>query len=64
MTNAPNTFRTTGANANRSTFTGSWGAATYVYNWSLPAFPAGAAFDALYDLAMMPPTENSAPLMW
>lgn len=51
VTNATNTFRTTGANANRSTFTASWGAATYVYNWNLPAFPAGTHTTVSFDIS-------------
>lgn len=51
VTNASNVFRTTGSSANRSTFTAAWGAATYVYNWNLPAFPAGAHTTVSFDIS-------------
>ena len=51
QTNATNTFRTTGTVSNRSTFTGAWGASTYVYNWNLPAFPVGTHTTVSFDIS-------------
>ena len=51
VTNASNTYRTTGANANRSTFTSAWGAATHVFNWNLPAFPVGTHTTVSFDIS-------------
>ena len=51
VTNSTSTFRTTGANASLNTFTGSWGAATYTYDWNLPAFAANAFTHVSFDIS-------------
>lgn len=51
VTNATNTYRTTGASALRSTFTASWGALALIYDWSQPAFPIGTHTTVSFDIS-------------
>ena len=51
VTSATNTFRTTGASSRKGTFTAAWGALTFTYDWSLPAFPAGTHTTVSFDVS-------------
>lgn len=51
VTNASNTYRTTGANALRSTFTASWGALAFIFDWSQPGFPLGTHTTISFDIS-------------
>ncbi|MBS2016276.1 MAG: hypothetical protein JST00_25560 [Deltaproteobacteria bacterium] len=51
VTSASNTYRTTGANALRASFTAAWGALAFIYDWSQPAFPLGTHTTVSFDIS-------------
>lgn len=51
VTSAQDTYRTTGAQARRASFTAAWGAFTFVYDWNKAAFPAGTFTTVSFDVS-------------
>jgi hypothetical protein len=60
VSSANDPFRTTGAVSRRANFTGAWGALTFTYNWSLPAFAAGTHSTVSFDISGGPNTPPAA----
>ncbi len=57
---ASDTFRSTGANARKGTFTAAWGALTFVYDWNQAAFASNAFSTVSFDISAGPGTPPAA----
>lgn len=51
VTNASDPFRTVGSSSNRASFTGSYGALTFVYDWNQPALPVADYTTVSFDVS-------------
>jgi|GEM_PF-1159660 len=60
VSSASNTYRTTGANAVRASYTASWGALTFTFDWNQPAFPAGTHTTVSFDISPGTAAPNAA----
>lgn len=63
VSNVADSFRTTGANSNRASFTGSYGASTFTYDWNQPALAVADYTSVSFDVSAgpgAPPAETSS----